>query len=73
MLTSTPSNVVPVDNATGSQGTGGIVYTYGTATVETIQVLMLESFPVQVKVVATGYLPDSCTEINEIKTRKERK
>jgi len=67
----TPSNVVPVDNATGSQGTGGIVYKYGTATVETIQVLMLESFPVQVKVVATGYLPDSCTDINEIKTEKK--
>lgn len=67
----TPGNVVPVDNTTGSQGTGGIEYIYGIATVETVQVLMLESFPVQVNVVATGYLPDSCTEINEIKTEKK--
>ena len=66
-----PNNVVPADNATGSQGNGGKEYIYGTANVETIQVLILESFPVQVKVVAQGYLPDSCTEINEIKTEKE--
>lgn len=70
-VNNTPSNVVPMDNAPGSQVTGGKEYIYGTASVETIQVLMLESFPVQVKVMAMGYLPDSCTEINEIKTEKK--
>jgi inhibitor of cysteine peptidase len=64
-------NVTPADNATGGQGAGGEEYIYGTATVETIQVIKLESFPVQVQVAAQGYLPDSCTEINEIKTEKE--
>ncbi|WP_407282549.1 hypothetical protein V7O61_05045 [Methanolobus sp. WCC1] len=40
-------------------------YIYGDATVENIQILILESFPVQVHVTATGYLPDGCTSINE--------
>lgn len=64
-------NITPVDNTTGSQGTGGEEYISGTAVVETIQVIMLESFPVQVHVAVQGYLPDSCTEINEIETEKE--
>jgi inhibitor of cysteine peptidase len=67
----TPGNVTLADNATNGQGTGGSEYVYGTATVETIDVLILESFPVQVKVVAQGHLPDSCTEINEAKTEKK--
>ena len=67
----TPGNVTPTDNATASQRTGGEGYIYGTAAVETIQVTTLESFPVKVQVAAQGYLPDSCTEINEIKTEKE--
>ncbi len=46
-------NVTPADNATGGQETGGEGYIYGTATVETIQVIELESFPVQVQVVST--------------------
>ncbi len=64
-------NLTPADNATSGQETNGKEYIYGTAAVETIQVLMLESFPVKVQVVAQGYLPDSCTEINEVKTEKE--
>ncbi|RXA19785.1 hypothetical protein EQO05_08040 [Methanosarcina sp. MSH10X1] len=54
-----------------SQGTGGKDYTYGTANVESIQILTLESFPVQIQVIAEGYLPDGCTEIDEIKTERE--
>ncbi|HIH75616.1 MAG TPA: protease inhibitor I42 family protein, partial [Methanosarcina sp.] len=32
---------------------------------------ILESFPVQVNVIAEGYLPDGCTEIDEIETERE--
>jgi inhibitor of cysteine peptidase len=63
-------NVTPEGNATSGQGTDGKEYIYGTATVETVQVMTLESFPVQIRVVAEGYLPDGCTEINEIKTER---
>ena len=38
----------------------------GEATVESIEILLLESFPIQVNVVALGNLPDNCTEISEI-------
>jgi inhibitor of cysteine peptidase len=40
-------------------------YVYGDANVESIQILTLESFPVQISVITTGYLPDGCTAINE--------
>ena len=40
------------------------------AMVESIEILLLESFPIQVNVLARGNLPDSCTEISEI--TKER-
>jgi inhibitor of cysteine peptidase len=67
----TPGNITPADNTTGRQGTGEEGYIYSTATVETIQVITLESFPVKVQVEAKGYLPDSCTEIKQIQTQKE--
>lgn len=41
--------------------------THGTADVEEIDILIMESFPVQVAVVARGHLRDSCTEIDEIR------
>lgn len=37
-----------------------------TANVEKIEILILESFPVQVNVIAQGSLPDGCTTIDEI-------
>lgn len=37
----------------------------GQATVDSIDIMMLESFPVQVNVVARGNLPDSCTQIDD--------
>ncbi len=43
----------------------------GLATVEEIDILIAESFPVQVFVVARGYLPDPCTEICEVSTERE--
>jgi hypothetical protein len=35
------------------------------AIVEKIDILLLESFPLQVHVVASGHLPDSCTKLHE--------
>jgi inhibitor of cysteine peptidase len=46
-------------------------YIYGTAAVDTVQILTLESFPVQIHVLAEGYLPDSCTEIDNVSTTKD--
>lgn len=43
-------------------GSGKVIS--GLATVESITLIMLESFPVQVRVTATGYLPDPCTKIS---------
>ena len=37
----------------------------GLATVEEVEVILLESFPVQVQVLVKGILPDSCTTIGE--------
>lgn len=45
-------------------------YVYKTANIENITINILESFPVQVRVVAEGYFPDGCTEIHEIKKEK---
>lgn len=42
----------------------------GTATVESIQILLLESFPVQVNARMRGILPDGCTTIDQITTNK---
>jgi inhibitor of cysteine peptidase len=43
----------------------------GLATVEEIDILTLESFPVQIFVIASGYLPDPCTEIYQINQERE--
>lgn len=43
----------------------------GLALVEDIDILMLESFPVQVTVVARGNLPDGCTTINEVTQERD--
>ena len=42
----------------------------GQAAVNSVDVLILESFPVQVNVTARGDLPDSCTQIDEIITQR---
>ena len=39
---------------------------YGLANVEEIEIIISESFPVQVHLVASGYLPNPCTEIDQI-------
>ena len=43
---------------------------FGLATVESVQVLTLESFPVQINVLARGVLPNGCTTIDNIVTQK---
>jgi inhibitor of cysteine peptidase len=52
----------------GTEGgdSGDQTPTPGLAGVESIEIMLLESFPVQVNVVVRGNLPDSCTEIAEI-------
>lgn len=39
---------------------------FGQATVDGIDILILESFPVQINVIARGNLPDGCTQIDAI-------
>ncbi len=41
------------------------------APVEEIEIVILESFPVQVHVIARGNLPDPCTEISEVLRERE--
>lgn len=41
---------------------------YGEARVESVQVVIMESFPVQVLVTAKGEFPDGCTSIHEVTT-----
>jgi hypothetical protein len=45
--------------------------TTGEANVESIEVLVLESFPVQVNVIASGILPDGCTSLIDPTPRRE--
>ncbi len=41
-------------------------YVSGEAVVETIEIAILESFPVQVRAVLRGSLPDACTKIESV-------
>lgn len=50
-------------------GTGSVEI--GLAVVDSIDILMMESMPVQVTVVARGNLPDGCTSIGEAATQRE--
>ena len=43
----------------------------GAAVVENVDVRILESFPVQVQAVVTGYLPDGCTTITSVEAVRE--
>jgi len=61
--------VVVAACATGPGGDESFVY--GTAQVDSIDILMLESFPVQISVVARGNLPDGCTAIDQIAQQRQ--
>lgn len=43
---------------------------YKNATIESIEIMVLESFPVQINVNVSGYLPDGCTSISGITEEK---
>ena len=60
-----------VDNVPPQQGAGSEYSLGSTATVESLDLQIMESFPVQVNVTLSGYLPDGCTEIREIKAPRE--
>jgi len=47
-------------------------FIHGEAVVEDVEILFLESFPLGVHAVASGYLPDPCTEIDEISVERKR-
>lgn len=68
------TDLEPIGPTTGGNDTVGEghneEFIYGTANVEKIEIMIMESFPVQVHVTATGNLPDGCTEIDEIQTEK---
>jgi inhibitor of cysteine peptidase len=47
-------------------------YSYGqNALVDSVEVVLLESFPIQAQVIVTGNLPDGCTELHEITVERE--
>lgn len=58
-------------NQTPSPGVNNEEFITGVASVSNVQVLILESFPVQMNVEATGYLPDGCTTIGNTTVRKD--
>ncbi|WMW22566.1 hypothetical protein RE476_01740 [Methanolobus mangrovi] len=58
-----PPTVLDNETETTDQLNGE--YVYNNAVVEDTEILILESFPVQIHVIATGYLPDGCTQIHE--------
>lgn len=65
-------NITEPGNSTNdSEGNNSDEYIHGTAVVETIQIMTLESFPVQIHVLAEGNLPDGCTEIDNITQERE--
>lgn len=47
------------------------IYQYGVASVDEIDIRIMESFPVQVNVAVRGNLPDGCTEIDEAQVQRE--
>jgi len=46
-------------------------YIYGTAVVQSTEILVFESFPVQIHVLAKGYLPDGCTGIDRVEAKRD--
>ncbi len=51
-------------------GCFSILPVIGLALVDEIDILILESFPVQINVIASGNLPNPCTEISEVLQEK---
>lgn len=66
-VTMSGRNSVPPDNQENDTGE----FIFGNAPVEDIEIMILESFPVQVNLNVKGYLPDSCTDIHTITKEKD--
>jgi inhibitor of cysteine peptidase len=64
-----PTEAPPEAPPAAQTPSGGTIH--GEAIVDEIDILILESFPVQISVVARGNLPDGCTEIDEIIRQRE--
>lgn len=60
-------NVLQMEPIIGSQD--GVIG--GAAVVENLSVLVMESYPVQVNVALSGYLPDGCTTIREVRAVRD--
>lgn len=58
------------DDGTQSQPDDGD-FIRGNAIIENIDILTLESFPLQIHVIATGYFPDGCTSIDEVTQNRQ--
>jgi hypothetical protein len=71
-VSATPTTTAPATaTATPIQATATPTATeQPLATVESVEVQILESFPVQVNVIAHGYLNDACTRLGEIIQRR---
>ena len=68
-LPAAPTAPAVPETPTAEIGTGETspdVLDTGTAVVENLEVRFLESFPVQVQAVVSGYLPDGCTTITSV-------
>ena len=63
---SEPNDTPPTNGDTGDTGD----FIYGEAMIETVDLAILESFPVQVHLTVKGYLPDGCTFLDEIKQER---
>ena len=70
-LVSNNSSNTSQNQTAGVGGTDEGDFITGVASVDNVQALIMESFPVQVTVEATGYLPDGCTEIGNVTTKKD--
>lgn len=59
-------NVLQMEPVTGGEG----VLIGSDAVVESMSVMIMESYPVQVSVELSGYLPDGCTTIREVRSSR---
>ena len=57
--------------ATPAAPGGDQTFVYGIAPVDSVDLLILESFPVQVRALVKGNLPDGCTTIDHITQQRQ--
>ena len=59
----------PVQSSGAGTATGDVIT--GQAPVDSVEVVMLESFPVQVQLNVKGNLPDSCTTLDQVNQSRD--